>query len=674
MKSFSEETLAKSDSSSTKNVPPGQSTMQNIRDSVIGIPGFLSNIIDTALIPDNIESSTSPKSKSNEQRPFFDLQKFNPLDSLGSASGTDFDSSRNRNSSSSLLVNSTSPPLRKSPSLREISSEENEGSLLNIMWESEPGQIARCVFCLGNICKSCSKEALKHCSNPAIPGMNSNWITDSIVAMQRPLKKSHFDNPDHPLMKSFQELGITAIINCTEIGEHPYCGDGILESTGLSYDPEEAMAAGVEYYHFGWEDMTVPSVDSMLDIVRVGNSVIERGGKVAVHCHAGFGRTGIVIACMIISRENVSAQEAITLVRSKRGKCIQTKLQESFVNQYYEKYRTLNMIFRTPSYQISLSETLTAQRYVLNEPEAKFLKNVPKVIFLTIHSLLQKLRNGTNEEALDVANSFLGKSLSSSSKNAPWSVQHEHIITTMINSANEGSWRGWPKIKESLCDDIGTTDYLNKKDVFENTDHFLTEDPRFATSLLYEFLSQLKEPILPYGIIDQDIKEKVPLDTETIHKQSYTMSNELLQKITDPKIGGTISLLYKLVDAFVHHHALDSHITKDIYDRTGIILTNLQNFNGSKGYLRKGKDLFLYEQNKDLEEKMKLLLKPDDLNYIKSLEETMKRCSKFAELTSTMKYPTLPRIEESSIKSKETLSNPKFEKRSSASKMAVGAL
>lgn len=62
--------------------------------------------------------------------------------------------------------------------------------------------------------------------------------------------------------------------------------DGIIERTGFSYDPEDFQKAGIECYNFGWEDMTAPRLGLMLDIVRVAASVLARGGKIAVHCHA----------------------------------------------------------------------------------------------------------------------------------------------------------------------------------------------------------------------------------------------------------------------------------------------------------------------------------------------------------------------------------------------------
>jgi hypothetical protein len=39
-------------------------------------------------------------------------------------------------------------------------------------WESDPGQMVRCVFCGGPLCRSCSKDAVLLCERPAIPGTN----------------------------------------------------------------------------------------------------------------------------------------------------------------------------------------------------------------------------------------------------------------------------------------------------------------------------------------------------------------------------------------------------------------------------------------------------------------------------------------------------------------------
>lgn len=41
-------------------------------------------------------------------------------------------------------------------------------------------------------------------------------------------------------------------------------------------------------------------------------------GKIVVHCHAGYGRTGVIIACYLIFNNSISANEAINYVRFRR--------------------------------------------------------------------------------------------------------------------------------------------------------------------------------------------------------------------------------------------------------------------------------------------------------------------------------------------------------------------
>lgn len=50
----------------------------------------------------------------------------------------------------------------------------------------------------------------------------------------------------------------------------------------------------VYFYNFRWNDYGVASLMTILDMVKVMSFAIQEG-KMAVHCHAGLGRTGIVL-------------------------------------------------------------------------------------------------------------------------------------------------------------------------------------------------------------------------------------------------------------------------------------------------------------------------------------------------------------------------------------------
>jgi hypothetical protein len=99
----------------------------------------------------------------------------------------------------------------------------------------------RCLFCGGDQCKRCGPTAYQQLEKPAIPNLHSSWINESIIAMQRP---SDALLEEGNVLEGFQRAHITAVFNLTEPGEHPYCGAGIIESTGFPYTPEKLMKAG----------------------------------------------------------------------------------------------------------------------------------------------------------------------------------------------------------------------------------------------------------------------------------------------------------------------------------------------------------------------------------------------------------------------------------------------
>jgi protein tyrosine phosphatase domain-containing protein 1 len=70
-------------------------------------------------------------------------------------------------------------------------------------------------------------------------------------------------------------------------------------------------------YNYGWVDYGVPTLKSVLDMVKVVDFAVGEG-KVAIHCHAGLGRTGVLIASYLIYSKRMGGNEAIALVREKR--------------------------------------------------------------------------------------------------------------------------------------------------------------------------------------------------------------------------------------------------------------------------------------------------------------------------------------------------------------------
>ena len=60
---------------------------------------------------------------------------------------------------------------------------------------------------------------------------------------------------------------------------------------------------------------------------------------VAVHCRAGYGRTGTMLACYLVAVEEYSAADAITETRRRRSWSIETEQQEQAVFDFEKNFK-----------------------------------------------------------------------------------------------------------------------------------------------------------------------------------------------------------------------------------------------------------------------------------------------------------------------------------------------
>jgi atypical dual specificity phosphatase len=172
-----------------------------------------------------------------------------------------------------------------------------------------------------------------------------------------------FTAPQHPLAVRFVETG-----NCwpaaaaVPLPRHfhwiiPDCLAG-MGQPGLMRDEDDDLAAvatagvtllvtlterpmpaeklrgyGIEARHFPIVDMSVPPLDRTARLCRAIEKHVGSGQAAAVHCHAGLGRTGLVLAAYLVwTRQSPDA--AIQQVRTAIPGAIQTTQQASFVHQF----------------------------------------------------------------------------------------------------------------------------------------------------------------------------------------------------------------------------------------------------------------------------------------------------------------------------------------------------
>jgi atypical dual specificity phosphatase len=96
--------------------------------------------------------------------------------------------------------------------------------------------------------------------------------------------------------------------------------------------------AGLLVYHEPLEDMEAPTQDQLDRCVSAILRANERKMGVAVHCGAGLGRTGVVVAAYFVAR-GLSAGNAVARIRRLRPGSIETDEQAAAVELFSRRKR-----------------------------------------------------------------------------------------------------------------------------------------------------------------------------------------------------------------------------------------------------------------------------------------------------------------------------------------------
>ncbi|CAG9796149.1 unnamed protein product [Diatraea saccharalis] len=209
-----------------------------------------------------------------------------------------------------------------------------------------------------------------------------NWIVPGkMVAFSGPHHRSRLDrgyplhSPEH-YHQYFRTHHVTTIVRLNK----------------KSYDARQFTSHGFEHRELFFVDGSVPSDLIVNRFIRISEAA---KGAVAVHCKAGLGRTGTLIACYMMKHHGFTAREAIAWLRVCRPGSV-IGHQQWFLENIQPRMHAEGEAYRR-RHNITGFPVFTRGIYSVLPPEPKPVEEKPV-------SLQTILTNNKNTNKLDNAN------------------------------------------------------------------------------------------------------------------------------------------------------------------------------------------------------------------------------------------------------------------------------
>lgn len=107
----------------------------------------------------------------------------------------------------------------------------------------------------------------------------------------------------------------------------------------------------------------------------------ERRNKVLVHCHAGQGRTAIIIGAYILFAGLCdNSTDTIKICREGRPKLFTNVYNQQYLKQFEKYLKEVRSIYPLQNQQETLRNIIKKQRLILQGLDSDIHRHLPKVI------------------------------------------------------------------------------------------------------------------------------------------------------------------------------------------------------------------------------------------------------------------------------------------------------